>query len=162
MSTFDVSAVAREVLSLMRSGDSLTQDATPVAVATAKRPTFRKPRRRGGKQGSACEPEQRPVERFGKPLDRVFSGWFTRASGKPEGDKIVAQACFEVPGKGICNVRVFAEGWASIEFPSLSSYRQNVLAVRPEVWACVMHVMRSKACTDIHEFLGQHGLRERG
>jgi hypothetical protein len=68
---------------------------------------------------------------------------------------------FEVPDKAICNVRVFADGWASIEFPSLSSYRLNALAVRPEVWACVMQVMRSKACSDIHEFLCRHGLRER-
>jgi hypothetical protein len=73
----------------------------------------------------------------------------------------MAQCSFRADDKGVCNVRVFKEGWAQIEFPSLSSYRQNAIAVRPEVWQCVMHVLRSKTCNEINEFISKHGLRER-
>lgn len=91
----------------------------------------------------------------------MFGGWFSASNDKPANEQIVAQASFCVPEKGVCNVRVFKDGWAALEFPSLSRYRHNAIAVRPEVWSCVMNVMRSTTCSQIHEFLAQHGLRER-
>lgn len=158
MSGIDVSSVAREVLKLMRAGD--TASSAPVTVA----PAAKRPRRRltGGKSSPApTKSPAKAVERFGRALSRMCGGWFSPAGTKPESDQIVAQRSFRTEDKGVCNVRVFKEGWAQIEFPSLSSYRQNAIAVRPEVWQCVMTVMRSKTCNEIHEFLGQHSLRER-
>ena len=160
MSSIDVSAIAREVLKLMRSGDATD---TPVATAPAPKRTGRKKSARSDTTAkpAAAAVVPKSVERFGRKLGRLFGGWFCPAGIKPESDQIVAQACFEADGKGTCNVRVFKDGWAQIEFPSLSSYRQNAIAVRPEVWQCVMHVMRSKTCAEMHEFVGKHGLRER-
>ena len=159
MSAIDVSSIAREVLKLMRAGD--TESATAAAtVAPTKRPTRRRTRRQDTQPAETTSPAK-AVERFGRRLSRVFGGWFCPASTKPESDQIVAQCSFQAEDKGVCNVRVFKEGWAQIEFPSLSSYRQNAIAIRPEVWQCVMTVLRSKTCNEVHEFLHKHGLRER-
>lgn len=159
MSAIDVSSIAREVLKLMRAGDTATPaPSTPAPAAK------RQPRRRVSRGDSTPAPAKSPtkaVQRFGRTLSRICGGWFCPAGSKPESDQITAQCSFRTEDKGVCNVRVFKEGWAQIEFPSLSSYRQNAIAVRPEVWQCVMTVMRSKTCNEIHEFLGQNGLRER-
>jgi hypothetical protein len=161
MATFDVSAVAREVLKLMRTDEAPTGDATAPAVsASAGQPPARR-RRTKRSSGPSKAPPASVVERYGRKLARRFGGWFGAASEEPENEHIVAQACFTASDKGTCNVRVFNDGWAAIEFPSLSSYRQNALAVRPEVWACVMNVMRSTTCSEISTFLAEHGLRER-
>lgn len=160
MSSIDVSSIAREVLKLMRAGDT----AATAAPATAPAPTKRSPRRRAARaesQPTAARNPAKPVERFGRTLARVCGGWFCPAGTKPESDQIVAQCSFQADEKGVCNVRVFKDGWAQIEFPSLSSYRQNGIAVRPEVWQCVLNVMRSKTCNEIHAFLSKNGLRER-
>ena len=160
MSAIDVSSVAREVLKLMRDGDSVA------ASPTAPAPSKRVPRRRASRGGTTPAPAKTStpttaVARFGRTLTRICGGWFCPAATKPESDQIVAQCSFRTEEKGVCNVRVFKEGWAQIEFPSLSSYRQNAIAVRPEVWQCVMNVIRSKTCNEVHEFLQKHGLRER-
>lgn len=157
MSAVDVSSIAREVLKLMRAGDT---DATAPATAPAKRATRRRVPR-GDSQPVAARSSAKPVERFGRTLARVCGGWFCPAGTKPESDQIVAQCSFRTEDNGVCNVRVFKDGWAQIEFPSLSSYRQNGIAVRPEVWKCVLNVMRSKTCNEIHAFLSTNGLRER-
>jgi hypothetical protein len=164
MSAIDVSSIAREVLKLMREGDSAA--ASPATPAPSKR----MPRRRATRAASTPAPAPAPakastqtqaVARFGRTLTRICGGWFCPAATKPESDQIVAQCSFRTDDKGVCNVRVFKEGWAQIEFPSLSSYRQNAIAVRPEVWQCVISVMRSQTCNEIHAFLGKNGLRER-
>lgn len=160
MSAIDVSSIAREVLKLMRDGDSVA--ATPAAPAPSKRV----PRRRATRPAAIPAPAKtstpsQAVARFGRTLTRICGGWFCPATTKPESDQIVAQCSFRTEDKGVCNVRVFKEGWAQIEFPSLSSYRQNAIAVRPEVWQCVISVMRSQTCNEIHAFLGKNGLRER-
>jgi hypothetical protein len=161
MSAIDVSSIAREVLRLMRTGDTSTPAAATVtSPAPAKRPTRRRTRRTDSQPAAAPSPTK-VVERFGRALSRVCGGWFRPADAKPESAQIVAQCSFRADDKGVCNVRVFKEGWAQIEFPSLSSYRQNAIAVRPEVWQCVMHVLRSKTCNEINEFISKHGLRER-
>jgi hypothetical protein len=160
MSAIDVSSIAREVLKLMRDGDSVA------ASPTAPAPSKRVPRRRSSRGGTAPTPAKtsaptEAVARFGRTLSRICGGWFCPAATKPESDQIAAQCSFRTEDKGVCNVRVFKEGWAQIEFPSLSSYRQNAIAVRPEVWQCVISVMRSQTCSDIHEFLAKNGLCER-
>jgi hypothetical protein len=163
MSAIDVSTIAREVLRLMRTADAGTpapSTAAPAAPASKKR----MPRRKAGCEESkpvAASTTPKVVQRFGRALSRVCGGWFRTADAKPESDQIVAQHSFRAEDKGVCNVRVFKEGWAQIEFPSLSSYRQNAIAVRPEVWQCVMHVLRSKTCNEINQFISEHGLRER-
>jgi hypothetical protein len=159
MSAIDVSSIAREVLKLMRSGDAAA--ATPAATATPAKRSSRRRATRGDSRPAPTTSATKAVERFGRTLSRICGGWFCPAGTKPESDQIVAQCSFRTEDKGVCNVRVFKEGWAQIEFPSLSSYRQNAIAVRPEVWQCVMTVLRSKTCTEIHEFLGHNGLRER-
>jgi hypothetical protein len=159
MSGLDVSSIAREVLKLMRAGDN-SDTRPPATAAPVKQPPRRRSTRKSPPPAEATRPE-RTVSRFGRTLGRIGGGWFCPAGTKPESDQIVAQCSFRTEDKGVCNVRVFKEGWAQIEFPSLSSYRQNAIAVRPEVWQCVMHVFRSKSCNDINEFLSKHGLRER-
>jgi hypothetical protein len=161
MSAIDVSSIAREVMRLMRTGDtSAPTAATVTSPAPAERSSRRRTRRKDSQPAAALSPKK-VVERFGRALSRVCGGWFRPAEAKPENAQIVAQFSFRADDKGVCNVRVFKEGWAQIEFTSLSCYRQNAIAVRPEVWQCVMHVLRSKSSNEINEFISRHGLRER-